>query len=89
MTDNKRNGFVHTVEAAMKTFTEERKDTFSRNLVDQLKLLSGNLDSKQQKELRQLQIQHVVDEVSQAVVSNVVIQVKAWAELVTVCAPDV
>lgn len=73
----------------MKTFTEERKDTFSRNLVDQLKLLSGNLDSKQQKELRQLQIQHVVDEVSQAVVSNVVIQVKAWAELVTVCAPDV
>ncbi|GHJ85523.1 hypothetical protein NliqN6_1925 [Naganishia liquefaciens] len=42
MTDNKRLELISSVEAAMMTFTRERKDTFHHNLATQFELLSDN-----------------------------------------------
>lgn len=51
MTDNSHTEVVNKVERAIKSFTDDRKETFSNNLCEQLKVLSSKLDPKRQQQL--------------------------------------
>jgi hypothetical protein len=83
--EKKAREFIDKVQGKMEAFTDGRKETFSNNLSEQIRTLSAKLDSRQQQQLQGLSIPQIVDDVSQAVVNNVVGYLKAWVDLAKVC----